>query len=293
MPGSELETSSERPDAAPSNAASPKAALQDLSELAGGPALIAIEGNAVAGSEFQLGTRETGWHQHLRGQIFCIDNGLVHLRTRHGSWLLPPHRAGWVPPGEPHSASISGVLGGWNVLVTPQAARGLPQEPCVVGVSELMRALVRRAVSWTWQDRLTPAQRRVTAVLLDELRHAPREALHLPMPTDRRLLRIANAVLAAPGDAEALGRTLEDWADWAGLSPRTLTRLAQAELGMSFAQWRQQASLVHALESLARGEPVAQVADALGYATPSNFIAMFRRAFGESPGRYFARQWRE
>lgn len=59
---------------------------------------------------------------------------------------------------------------------------------------------------------------------------------------------------------------------------------------MGFAQWRQQAGLVHALEALARGGPVAQVSDALGYATPSNFIAMFRRNFGQSPGRYFARR---
>lgn len=156
----------------------------------------------------------------------------------------------------------------------------------MVGVSELMRALVRRAVGWSWQDRLTAAQRRVTAVLLDELRDAPHEPLLLPKPTDRRLLRIAHAVLKALGDT----RTLDAWADWAGLSPRSLTRLCQAELGMSFAQWRQQAGLVHALEGLARGESVASVADALGYATPSNFIAMFRRAFGEPPARYFAKR---
>lgn len=43
-----------------------------------------------------------------------------------------------------------------------------------------------------------------------------------------------------------------------------------------------------ALERLARGEAVGEVAPALGYATPSNFIAMFRRAFGDSPTRYFA-----
>lgn len=265
---------------------SPNMALFDLSERADGPPLIAVWGSEKTDSEFQLGTRETGWHQHLRGQIFCIENGLVHVRTQEGSWLLPPHRAGWVPPGMPHMASISGVMSGWNVLVTPEAARALPSAPCVVGVSELMRALVRRAVGWSWQETLTAAQRRVTAVLLDELRNAPHEPLHLPMPTDRRLLRIAHAVLKAPGDA----RTLDAWAGWAGLSPRSLTRLCQAELGMSFAQWRQQAGLVHALESLARGESVASVADALGYATPSNFIAMFRRAFGESPARYFAKR---
>lgn len=265
---------------------SPNEALLEVSERTDGPALIAVWGEDEPASEFQLGTRETGWHSHARGQVFCIENGLVHVRTRHGSWLLPPHRAGWIPPGEPHMASISGVMSGWNVVITPAACRRLPDRPCVIGVSELMRALVRRAVEWTWQDRLQPGQRRMAAVLLDEMRRAPHEPLHLPMPQDRRLLRIAQALLAQPDD----GRTLAQWAAWAGLSPRTLTRLFQAETQVSFAQWRQQARLVHALERLARGEAVAAVADALGYATPSNFIAMFRRSFGDSPARYFARR---
>ena len=39
-----------------------------------------------------------------------------------------------------------------------------------------------------------------------------------------------------------------------------------------------------------KARAVATVADALGYASPSGFIAMFRRAFGASPGRYFAQR---
>ncbi|MGO4711276.1 helix-turn-helix transcriptional regulator [Bradyrhizobium sp. 2TAF24] len=119
---------------------------------------------------------------------------------------------------------------------------------------------------------------------MDEIRRAPREPLHLPMPSDERLVRIATALLNRPDD----NRTLDTWAQWAGLSARTLRRTFLAQTGTSFAQWRQQARLTHALELLARGEAVATVADALGYASPSNFIAMFRRSFGESPARYFA-----
>ncbi|MFP3561286.1 AraC family transcriptional regulator, partial [Paraburkholderia sp. SIMBA_049] len=85
---------------------------------------------------------------------------------------------------------------------------------------------------------------RMSIVLLDEMRRAPHEPLHLPMPRDRRLLRIANAILGQPHDS----RTLDAWAEWAGLSARTLSRLFVAETGTSFAQWRQQARLTHALE---------------------------------------------
>ncbi|WP_374353166.1 helix-turn-helix domain-containing protein [Chitinimonas sp.] len=256
----------------------------NYSDLLDGPALIALWGEADSNAQFRLGTQEYAEHHHRRGQLFCVESGLVHVRTRHGSWLLPPHRAGWIPPDEPHSVSISGAMRGWSVLVTPAACADLPSEPCVVGVSELLRALVRRASGWTEQLTLAPAQSRAVAVLLDELQQAQQEPLHLPMPRERRLRRIAEAILTQPGDA----RTLAQWASWGGLSARNLSRLMLAETGHSFAQWRQQARLLLALERLAQGEAVNNVADALGYATPSNFIAMFRRSFGLPPARYFS-----
>lgn len=256
----------------------------DVSDRLDGPPLIALWGSDEPDTDYRLGTREYDWHSHRRGQVFCVESGLIHVRTSRVSWLTPPHRAGWMPPGVPHRISVSGAMSGWSVLITPAASRDLSPEPCVMAIGELMRALVRRAVSWTAQDRLEPEQERVVMVLLDEIRRAPREPLHLPMPTDPRLLRIARAILDQPGD----DRSADDWAAWGALSPRTLRRLVVAETGLSFGQWRQQARLTHALEMLARGEPVAVVSDALGYATPSTFIAMFRRAFGDSPAHYFA-----
>lgn len=258
--------------------------MVDLIERADGPALIAFWGSEEPDSGYRLGTREYDWHSHVRGQVFCVESGLVHVRTLHGSWLLPPHRAGWIPPGERHWASVIGATSGWSVVVAPDESLKLPNRPCVIGISELMRALVRRAVSWTAQDHLSPSQERIIQVLLDEMKCAPHQPLHLPMPSDPRLARIAQAFFERPGDR----RTLEDWAVWGGVSARTLRRLMQAETGFSFARWREQVRLVHALEMLAKGQQVAAVSDTLGYASPSNFIAMFRRAFGHSPGRYFS-----
>ena len=68
---------------------------------------------------------------------------------------------------------------------------------------------------------------------------------------------------------------------------RTLERVFERETKLPFGAWRQQARLLRALEALASGEPVTTVALDLGYETPSAFIAMFRRAFGVSPSRYF------
>jgi len=154
-------------------------------------------------------------------------------------------------------------------------------------ISEVLQALTRRTISWSTTDALTLEQKRIFAVIIDEIRHTPHESLYLPMPKDPRLERITQAILDEPGSM----RTIDQWAAIGFMSSRTLRRLMRSETGMGFGEWRQQAQLTHALEMLARGVSVTDVSDALGYASPSNFIVMFRRAFGDSPAHYFSNRF--
>lgn len=55
---------------------------------------------------------------------------------------------------------------------------------------------------------------------------------------------------------------------------------------MTFDRWRTHVRLGAALPLLAEGRPVSRVARTVGYATPSAFLAAFRRTVGTSPGRY-------
>jgi AraC-like DNA-binding protein len=123
----------------------------------------------------------------------------------------------------------------------------------------------------------------MTELILEELAAAPSLQLRLPMPRDPRLLRLCRALLERPGDA----RRLPKLARIAGASTRSLSRLFQSELGMSFTAWRRQAQLLEALRRLAEGASVTTVALDLGYATPSAFTYMFRRALGAVPSRFF------
>ncbi len=84
----------------------PHFADADCSEWWAGPWLIALGGRDAAGREYRLGTREYGWHQHVRGQLLCVESGLLHVRTAHGDWVLPPQRAGWIPPATQHRVQV-------------------------------------------------------------------------------------------------------------------------------------------------------------------------------------------
>lgn len=138
-----------------------------------------------------------------------------------------------------------------------------------------------RAAGWPLSP-LCPPQAHLAAVVLDEIRTLPREALGLPMPRDSRLARIAGALADDPADM----RDLNGWADWAGVSARTVSRRFVTETGFTFTAWRQRVRLLRSLEMLAIGHPVTNVALDLGFSTASAFIAVFRRTFGDTPASY-------
>jgi AraC-like DNA-binding protein len=236
----------------------------------------------VAVTQQESSVRITGSHRHARGQLLGATHGLLSVDAGDNRWVVPATHAVWVPPEVAHGLRSHGPFSGWSVYVAPTSA-GLPDQPCVLAVSGLLREAVARAAGWGG-DLLTEAQLRVTEVIVDEIRASPHVALGLPIPQEPRLRRIAMALSEQPAD----DRSLEHWATWAAIAPRTLTRRFVAETGFSFTQWRQRARLLRALELLAAGHSVTSVALDLGYDNVSAFIALFRRTFGVTPARYFS-----
>lgn len=237
---------------------------------------------AAMAKDFADGSRIAP-HRHRRAQLVFAAQGVMVVWTEQGSWVVPPHRAVWMPAETEHSIRSWGNVAMRTLYVRPDIAATLPLRCCVVAVSALLRELILRAVELPLlYDEAGPAGR-VMATILDEIRALPVLPLHLPWPADQRLRRLCWALRQDPSSE----RTLEGWARAAGASSRTLARLFRAETGMSFGAWRQQVRLLEALRRLALGQPVTQVALDLGYRSPSAFTFMFRRALGCPPTRYF------
>jgi len=222
-------------------------------------------------------------HQHPFAQLIYASSGVMTVTTEHGTWVVPPDRAVWVPARVDHAIRMTGRVS-MRTLYFSDALGPLAGPACsVVQVSALLRESILRAIGFPKPYPERGAEARLVAVIADEIRAAPTAPLHLPLPRDPRARRVADALSANPGDP----RSLAEWARVAGASVRTLERSFERETALPFGAWRQRARLLRALEQLASGDPVSTVALDLGYETPSAFIAMFRRALGTSPGRYF------
>ena len=239
-------------------------------------------------------------HRHPWAQLAVSATGVVRLTVAHGTYIVPPSRALWIPPGVEHAVT---VVENADLLTLylhqprgrfgPQVALAdeAPWRQCrVLEVSDLLRALVleldarpdgsRAALDAAELQR----ESRLRALVLDELRRARPVPLGVDLPRDKRLRTLCEAVLDDP----TRHATLEGWARSCGASPRTVARLFRSELGTSFVQWRQQVLLARAVSLAARKMPMARIATELGYASASAFSAMVRRSVGAPPSRFFA-----
>lgn len=237
-------------------------------------------------SKSRQGVRALSWdyapgyrvvdHEHAEDQLLFAQRGVMTLTTPDGTWVVPPHRAVWIPRHTTHSIVMSGTVAMRTLyLVGPPLLRTCQ----VLEVSPLLRELILDIVQRGGLSRRRAIDRARLALLAAELREVPLPAVYLPRARDARLARLFEQVRANPA------HPVEPRAF--GLSLRTCQRLTLDETGLSFGRYVRVLRLLRALEMLAAGHKSTTVALDCGYTGASAFIAAFRGVFGATPGAYF------
>jgi AraC-like DNA-binding protein/quercetin dioxygenase-like cupin family protein len=224
-------------------------------------------------------------HCHPRAQLTWAVRGVMTVTAAHGTWVVPPNRALWIPAETEHAIRMSGAVAMRAVYIDAAVAKTVASDCKVILVSPLLRALMLELAAAPLDYDESGRIGHAAALFLDEIRVLDAQPLHIPMPMDKRLRRVCEALLRDPGRRE----TLEAWSALAGASSRTLARLFERETGMRFVDWRHQVRLAQALVRLAQGRDVAAAARAAGYDSISAFSAMFLQALGKRPRDYFER----
>ena len=222
---------------------------------------------------------ETGWHSHERGQLIFAVEGLMVANTENGTCVVPSGHALWVPPTMAHNIVMRGAVSMRTVYISKAACNSLPPTRHVLQVSRLLEAVL---IAMCSEPVLYDENGRggyLAALVLDEISRTPSTPFALAVPDDPRLARLARALIADPGS----GLTIDGWADHAGVSRRTLTRLFRHQTGLTFRAWRRRLRLLQATARLADGEPLARVAAQLGYTNIASFRNMARREYGQGP----------
>lgn len=222
-------------------------------------------------------------HFHDRDQLVYASRGVMTVRTRDGTWVVPPNLAVWIPAYVAHTITMSGAVSMRTLYLKRGLARTMPQTCCVVNVSSLLRELILHACTFGTLRRTIKRQLHLIDFINDQLTTFQAVPLQLPNLSDPRAVRITEKLFSDPGNHQTLAQLCRA----VGASKRTVERLFLEEAAMTFGKWRQQLRIMHSLTLLAEGAKVTHVALEAGYSTPSAFVAAFKKVLGTTPTSYF------
>jgi AraC-like DNA-binding protein len=223
-------------------------------------------------------------HRHEVCQLIYAIRGVMFVRTPAGQWIVPALRGVWIPAQVEHSIRMVGRVAMRTLYIQPEAARGLPTVCTVVAVSPLLRELILEAIRIRIPYGSDTRDGRLMRLALDEITQIQSLSFSLPSVSDPRLAVIENAIRKHPDEQT----TASQWANRLGVNTKTIHRLFRRDTGLSFGRWRQQARLLRAVELLAQGERIIDIALEVGYRSPTAFSTMFRRQFGSTPSAFFS-----
>jgi AraC-like DNA-binding protein len=219
-------------------------------------------------------------HSHRHGQVVYAASGVLTVSTAGGTWIAPANRVVWTPAGFEHHHRFYGATDVRLVFIPTALAAALPTRPAVVATTPLLREVLLALTGP--QSHKPEAVDRLIHVAVDELADAPELPFHLPEPGDDRLRAVTDLLHADPATSSTLAKLGQS----VGASERTLSRLFQTDLGMSFNQWRTQLRIQHALVYLVDGHSITDTATSCGWSSASTFIEAFSATLGQTPGRY-------
>ena len=229
-------------------------------------------------------TRSRSTSTRSRSSLYA-SSGVMTVTTEHGTWVVPPERAVWVPARVGHSIRMTGRVS-MRTIYLSDALGPLAGERVLRRAGLAAAARVASCARWGSRSPIREDGGRGAPGRGDR-RRDPRRADRAAAP----------AAAARPARAPRRGCAARESRRSAHAQPtgraspaRPRARSSACSSARPRSRSRRGGSrraCCAGSSSSRRESPVTSVALDLGYETPSAFIAMFRRALGTSPGRYF------
>lgn len=235
---------------------------------------------------YEGGSLVTDWHSHDMHQIEYAVGGVVEVETATTHYLLPPQQAVWIPAGLRHQATMSPRVRSIAVMFDPELVQFHGERAAVLDVSPVIREMIIYAQRWP-VGRLTDdatAERffeTLGGLVLDSI-DSDEALLSLPM-SDHPVVHNAMAFTKANLHDVTIGEVGRA----VSVSDRTLRRLFDEHVGMSWRTYLLQARMLRAMALLASPEQsVQETARAVGFDNGSSFARAFSDFCGQSPSSY-------
>lgn len=226
-----------------------------------------------------------GSHVHSQAQLLYVAKGLVNVTTPSGRFLVPPHRAVWIPPTIEHGVDALTDIEMRSIYLEPSWLKQHPNYPAlnsvhVIEVNTLLRELILAIYSQNISEEKIYL---LMNLVLYELAETKNATTFLPMPSDVRAKKVAQLALQDIQSIKGFDQLCQE----ANASNRTITRIFANETKLSFREWRQRARIMHAIELLGEKKySIKQITIKLGFSSTSAFAHAFKGIMGTTPSEF-------
>lgn len=226
---------------------------------------------------------DTGMRRFDQHYLLYASSGCFNLEYGAQRWLLPPQRAALIAADTDIRIWTSGAATSSSILFSSKALAAPAQACQVFACTTLASEMITHAMQWENDTASDEAQTFFTALaaVCSRLARVP-SVTWLPRASSVEVMRALEHTL------ENLHRevAVEEVAQAALLSRRTMARRFTEELGMPWLQYLKRARMIRAAELLAQPKgSIAMVGEAVGFASSSAFIENYKAFYGETPAQ--------
>ena len=187
-------------------------------------------------------------HAHSRGQIISCNSGVMEVVTNNNIWIVNSLQSVWVASNEEHQVYFPNNVKVVTAFIDKSKLKNLPKDSFAFDNSNFLKCLLEKIISFSNPNKFTQQQNRVLEVFLDEIATLKPSTTFLPTSQDKRIKIVVDDLM----DDFSSRHTIDYYAHKSSVSPRTLSRLFNKELGMSYGEWKIRLKLMEAVKQLAR-----------------------------------------
>ena len=228
-------------------------------------------------------------HEHDKGQFLYCEGGIVYVTVGKDTFYLPARHFIWIPPKFPHSIHPSSpeiIMRNLYFPINENDDKRFFSDIGIYPANNFLMEFILYSKQWvgdiTSNDRSAYVIANAFKELLPKLNKDSLK-LSLPLPSDERLRKVIEFLK----DKMDSSITMKKISDEFGFSERSLSRLFQKNVKLTFVQYFTILRMLRALELLIEDKnSISEVANLVGYNSLPTFSNTFQKVIGVRPTDY-------
>ena len=227
-------------------------------------------------------------HKHNKAQFLYCEGGIVYVKIGKDTFYLPARHYMWIPPHTEHSIHPNTPEVILRNLYFPinEGDHAFYKKVGIYPADGLLLELL--LFSNQWKGDISPENRSeyIIAQAFKEILPKVSKAslrLALPLPHDERLKKIVQFLDDNMDSSITMKKITAEF----GFSERSLSRLFQKDLAMTFVQYFTILRMLRALQLLIDGSySISEISNMVGYNSLPTFSNTFQKVIGVRPTDY-------